>query len=177
MRKHIDNIESVQRNLTKRIIGIKDKDYQERLNLLKIPSVKFRKCRGDHNEIYKICHKLYAIYLFEFVSDQSSTRDHNFKVIKQHVKTNSFLHFFTNCIVNLWNNLPSEIVNLPTMNTFKNRVDKYIKSIIFSTNLTSTSCYTISNYSIINTCVITNIFIFLFHFCIFVQVQSNDLIQ
>ena len=106
MRKHIDNIESVQRNLTKRIIGIKDKDYQERLNLLKIPSVKFRKFRGDHNEIYKICHKLYAIYLFEFVSDQSSTRDHNFKVIKQHVKTNSFLHFFTNRIVNLWNNLP-----------------------------------------------------------------------
>ena len=71
-----------------------------------------------------------------FFSDKSATRGHNFKVKKHHVKTNSFHNFFTNRIVNPWNNLPSEIVNAATMNTFKNKVDSYYKSIIFTTNLT-----------------------------------------
>ena len=140
LRKHIDNIESVQRNFTKRIIGMKDLDYHERLKILKIPSLEFRRFRGDLIEMYKICHKLYdpitTNELFEFVSDKSATRGHNFKVKKHHVKTNSFHNFFTNRIVNPWNNLPSEIVNAATMNTFKNKVDSYYKSIIFTTNLT-----------------------------------------
>ena len=70
LRKHIDNIESVQRNFTKRIIGMKDLDYHERLKILKIPSLEFRRFRGDLIEMYKICHKLYdpitTNELFEF---------------------------------------------------------------------------------------------------------------
>jgi len=35
------------------------------------------------------------------------------------------LTFFSYRVVTLWNNLPSEVVSAPSLNTFKERLDKY----------------------------------------------------
>ena len=46
-RDHIDLIEDIQHYFTKRIIGLKDVDYEGRLRILKLPSLEYRRVRGD----------------------------------------------------------------------------------------------------------------------------------
>ena len=52
--KHIEMIEGVQRRATKQIPGLSDLSYEQRLRKLKLPTLKYRRHRGDMIEIYKI---------------------------------------------------------------------------------------------------------------------------
>ena len=51
LRKDIDQIEKIQRDFTRNIIGMKDLDYEERLRLLRLPSLEYRRIRGDMIEV------------------------------------------------------------------------------------------------------------------------------
>ena len=53
-KKDIDKLERVQRQFTKRIKGMKDLTYSGRLSKLKLPSLMYRRIRGDMVEVYKI---------------------------------------------------------------------------------------------------------------------------
>ena len=46
-RMHIDAIERVQRRATKKVQGLHDLEYPERLNRLGLPTLAFRRLRGD----------------------------------------------------------------------------------------------------------------------------------
>ena len=75
-------------------------------------------------ETYKYCHKLYEVDKKPFVlmkefNDQAATRDHGFKIRKEKHKSDIRGNFFGNRIVNLWNSLPRDIVNAPSINAFK----------------------------------------------------------
>ena len=59
LKKHIDMIENVQRRSTKVIPGFKNLTYEERLRKLKLPTLKYRRLRGDMIEVYKILHGTY----------------------------------------------------------------------------------------------------------------------
>ena len=50
----IDKIESVQERATKMLPGMKNKTYEERLKILKLPTLKYRRIRGDMINAYKI---------------------------------------------------------------------------------------------------------------------------
>ena len=116
---------------------MKDKSYGERLKCLKLPSLEFRRFRGDQIEVFKMCHKLYdpktTNNLINF--NTSITRSHNFKLLKSRVNTTQFLNFFTHRIVNPWNKLPRDIVNVGCVNLFKNCIDSYFKEHLYSINL------------------------------------------
>ena len=58
-RKHINEIEKVRRQFTRHIKGLKNLSYHDRLSKLKLPSLEYRRLRGDFIEIYKIVHKIY----------------------------------------------------------------------------------------------------------------------
>ena len=47
-------IEKVQRRASKLIHALKDLDYKERLRQLKLPTLKYRRYRGDLNQVFKI---------------------------------------------------------------------------------------------------------------------------
>jgi hypothetical protein len=53
-KKHIDMIENIQRRATKLIPGLSDLSYEDRLRRLKLPSLSYRRSRGDMIEVYKI---------------------------------------------------------------------------------------------------------------------------
>ena len=81
-RYHIDMIESIQRHYTKRVMGMKDLEYSERLRALRLPSLEYRRLRGDLIEVYKMIHGLYdplttssLLTLSEF-----GTRTNNYKL-------------------------------------------------------------------------------------------------
>ena len=139
-RKHANSIEKVQRSFTKYITEVKDMDYNDRLKYLNLPSLEFRRLRGDLIEIFKITNKIYdsktTDKLFNFSSNQQGLRQHNFKIFKSHTNKKLFKNFFTNRSINIWNKLPEHVVNVKTTNSFKNTIDKHFKDIMYCTNLT-----------------------------------------
>ena len=53
MVKHIESIEGVQRRATKMIPELKHLSYPERLKKLKLPTMAYRRARGDIIEVLK----------------------------------------------------------------------------------------------------------------------------
>ena len=47
IKKHIEAVERVQRRATKQLPGMKDLPYPERLKILKLPTLVYRRARGD----------------------------------------------------------------------------------------------------------------------------------
>ena len=54
MVKHIESIEGVQCRATKMIPELKHLSYPERLKKLKLPTMAYRRARGDMIEVFKI---------------------------------------------------------------------------------------------------------------------------
>ena len=57
--KYKDAIENVQRRATKQLPGMKNISYEERLQRLKLPTLAYRRTRGDMIEVYKLLHGKY----------------------------------------------------------------------------------------------------------------------
>ena len=54
--KHIEALEAVQRRATKLIPGFSHLSYGERLTRLKLPTLAYRRTRGDMIQVFKITH-------------------------------------------------------------------------------------------------------------------------
>ena len=136
LKKDIIEIENIQRHFTKKIKGMKNKTYEERLSKLKLPSLTYRRLRGDLIEVYKIVHAIYdpitTHSLLTKVPDSSITRKTNsHKLTKLRTNKNPFKYFFTNRINNIWNSIPNEIVNAKGLNILKNKIDAHFRDIKF----------------------------------------------
>ena len=51
LKKHIRKLERVQRAATKLVPGLQDKEYQERLHVLKLPSLE----EGRYDSVIQVC--------------------------------------------------------------------------------------------------------------------------
>ena len=138
LRKNANAVEKVQRRFTKRVKGMNDFDYNTRLKLLKLPSLEYRRIRGDMIETYKILHGLYdpsSTNNLLQINHTSSTRGHPLKLIKSSVHTNLFKNFFTNRVINNWNALPEHVVLSGSLNRFKTSLDNYWANVQYETNI------------------------------------------
>ena len=125
-RKDINLIESVQRRATKYIPGFKDLSYTERLKKLELPTLAYRRLRGSMIEVYKMFNTYDSDVATKFTTKETTTRGHNFKIFtKTAKKTHPKHHSFHQRVVNPRNSLPAAVVNSPTLNTFKNRLDNH----------------------------------------------------
>jgi len=75
------------------------------------------------------CHKTYAEWGFpgsEFFkkAEDTSTRGHAWKLVKKHSRCDTRLYFFTQRVINRWNNLSQEDVDAQSINCFKSRLKK-----------------------------------------------------
>ena len=127
--QHIQAIEAVQHRATRLIPGISNLPYEERLKRLKLPSLSYRRLRGDMIEVYKYCHGDYKVHekpfkLLRDVNSATRTRDNGFKIYKDKSKSAARANFFGNRVANVWNTLPPSVVQAPNINCFKNRLDK-----------------------------------------------------
>ena len=83
-KKDITVIENVQRRATKLITELKDVPYQERLWSLNLPSLVYRRLRGDLIEPYKYTHNHYNIESDKLLPRATAiTRGHSLKLSKQ----------------------------------------------------------------------------------------------
>ena len=138
LRRNIDIVESVQRHFTKCIVGFNNFSYEDRMKSLKLPSLEFRRLRGDLIEAYKICNGIYdptttsSLLVF---NSYNRTRSNSLKLTKCSTNRSQFQHFFTNRIINLWNNLPEHVAKAKSVNCFKNNIDQIFREHLYTTNL------------------------------------------
>ena len=130
LRKDVHTIEGVQRRATRSIQSLKGLTYEQRLRKLKLPTLAYRRLRGSMIEMYKIFNVYDEEITPHFEIKQGITRGHNLKIYakaakKVHPKHHSFHHR----IINPWNSLPADVVNSPSLNTFKSRLDKHWNSL------------------------------------------------
>ena len=123
----IKDLEKVQMRATKLIISIKKLPYKERLMHLKLPTLKYRRLRGDMIEIYKIVTNRYDkdINLILNRDNDSRTRGNKYKLHSERSRYDLRKYSFTVRTVNIWNSLPNTVVDAITLDTFKNRLDKF----------------------------------------------------
>jgi hypothetical protein len=71
--------ENVQRRATRIVPGLKGKSYEERLKIMKLRSLSYRRLRGELIEAYKYTHGLYKVPegLLEFET-RTNTRVHGY---------------------------------------------------------------------------------------------------
>ena len=125
----INMIENVQRRATKQVPGLRDLPYMERLKLLNLPTLKYRRYRGDMITTYKLAHKMFDslaskdILCFE-TNQRYHLRRHCLTIKKSTFNKDVRKNSFRNRVANQWNALPESIVTAPSINAFKNRLDK-----------------------------------------------------
>lgn len=128
-------VENVQRRATRLIPELNKEqlcgrhkrklEYSERLKILKLPSLYYRRARGDMIEVWKYLNGIYQVDQTMLERDiGSNTRGHNLKLKKKHCRLKLRGHFFSQRVVTAWNNLPKEVAEASTIYTFKCRLDK-----------------------------------------------------
>src|ERR1043165_4397869 len=127
LKKNIDNIEKVQLRATKMIEECKHLNYEDRLIQTGLTTLDERRTRGDLIEVFKMIKSFNkAEYRTFFTIVQNSrTRGHGFKFVKNRSRLDIRKHFFSQRVVNEWNALPEIVVESESVYSFKNNYDKY----------------------------------------------------
>ena len=132
LKKDLNTLEKVQRRASKCALGNigQDMPYEERLNLLKWPTLEQRRLFSSLIECYKTINSLNGLdpsAFFTFANDFRPLRaDHRFKLKLASATLNSFKQSFFIRITDKWNNLPKEIAEAENLNIFKNRLKRHL---------------------------------------------------
>ncbi len=125
-RGQIHKLEQVQRRATKLVPTLRDRPYPERLQRLLLPTLAFRRLRGDMIETFKITHGLYDPRTTRgllYAESHTRTRGHPYKLKTQQSKKTARLNSFSRRIVSHWNSLPWSVVTATTVAKFEQRLD------------------------------------------------------
>jgi hypothetical protein len=130
----IDRLENVQRSFTKKLDGLKDLTYSQRLIACNLTSLEMRRLWADLVLCFKIVHKLIALNFedfFEFYKTIYGTRGHQLKLKLPFAKKRARKSFFSIRIIPVWNALPNDVVTVTCSVLFKRQLqsldlDKYL---------------------------------------------------
>ena len=129
--KHIEELKKVQRGATKKIPDMSNLSYPDRLKMLKLPTLAYRRLRGDLPPIYKILNGQYDKVTVQFVklwkdeAKRTSPKGQQEKLYPQQSHLDLRKYSFTVRVTKYWNELPEDVINAPSINSFKNRLDKH----------------------------------------------------
>ena len=132
--RDIISIENIQRRATKMIPTIKDLPYEDRLKHLRLPTLAYRRLRGDMIESYKILNKKYDPKVSNFLTlhrDKVANPDKVRSCLKLYKENHSIKlrkQSFAFRIVEPWNSLPKSVVTAPSLASFERRLDKFWES-------------------------------------------------
>ena len=126
--KHIDLLEGVQRRATKLVPELRNKTYEKRLEGLGLISLEERRVRGDMIETYKIMtgkEDVKRDIFFELAPARGDPEiARNAKIYRKRVNQNKRKYFFSQRVVEKWNQLTNEEVNAAKTSGFKANYDK-----------------------------------------------------
>ena len=122
----INEIENVQRSFTKRLPGLSTLSYSERLIILNLPTLEYRRLIADLIICFNIVHGFSCMNTDSVftLSRNSSLRGHQFRFRVPLSKSNLRKFFFAHRVVQVWNSLPASIVAASSTRAFKALVMK-----------------------------------------------------
>lgn len=129
----IFDVEKIQKRATKLIKGCKHLSYKDRLRHLQLPTLKYRRIRGDMIEVFKILNQVYDCNVVPSIirNFDTRTRGNSWKLRVERCKYDVRKFSFCNRVSNVWNSLPDYVVNSDSVNCFKNNLDKHWKCVDF----------------------------------------------
>ena len=115
------SVEAVQRRATKLIPELKNLPYELRLKSLNLPSLVYRRKRGDMIQVYKIMNGLVRVNKDDFFhpSRHEQTRGHNQRIAKDKATKKVRINAFSKRVINDWNSLPEYVIKAESLNLFK----------------------------------------------------------
>ena len=125
-KKDINELEKVQRRMTRLVPELREMEYEERCERLGLTTLEKRRKRGDLIETYKILNGMENLnYRSFFELSELETRTNSRKLKKKgHWRTLIRANTFSVRVVNDWNSLPEEVVTAPNISMFKKRLDQ-----------------------------------------------------
>ena len=123
-----EELEKVQHRATKLVPHIADLPYQQRLEYLRLPSLKYRRLRADLLQVYKIFSEQDRLNPDIFFQDHlyPATRGHDKKLMKPRAKTNLRSNSFSNRVIDHWNSLPQHVIDSTSINMFQTQLDNHL---------------------------------------------------
>ena len=128
--RDIDLLERVQRRATKIVPALKHLPYEERLRRLNLTTLEERRVRGDMIETYKLLTRKEDISPDRFFTKAEVRGDpdltHDMKLFKHRFNKDVRKYFMVNRVIDNWNLLDKEVVEVEKTSTFKRKYDKFI---------------------------------------------------
>ena len=83
--------------------------------------------RSDMIQVYKILHGIDRVDKDKFLTLNrlAATRGHSLKLFKKRSRLMVRANWFSNRVVDSWNSLTEDIVNGPSLNAFKRRLNRF----------------------------------------------------
>ena len=117
--------------------------YEERLKRLGLTDLKTRRERGDFIQIYKLVHGIDKVNWCDKnnilrPNQIPDGRRHHFQLSRERTTGNEpRTNFLLNRMTTPWNNLPKEIALARSVNSFKSKLDSYLRNSSRNTHIYS----------------------------------------
>ena len=125
LKQDVLTVEAVQRRFSRRVFrkcGLSMRNYSDRLKVLNIETLEYRRLEMDLIMVFRLLHRLVDIKFAKFLKLRRLTyhlRGHRYN-LRSDIKTSSIAAAsFPNRVITVWNKLPEAVVELKTLETFK----------------------------------------------------------